>query len=158
MIRVDSWMDEANNEQQQQPRGSVTVRLVGSVTRDASARKTMKRMMPLAWCCALVLTSLSTPCDASNGAPRHYFFNSRTGESQWEDPRAAVMYRDEEGRAYWYDETTGTSSYDSPGQWYPAKSEEHDGRTFWVHKETSETSWEAPEDMAWEAIEYEEEG
>lgn len=129
----------------------------GMATRGASARKVMKRMMMMLLA-SVVLASSITPCEASGGAPRHYFFNSRTGESQWEDPRAAVMYRDEEGRAYWYDETTGTSSYDSPGEWYPAKSEEHDGRTFWVHKETSETSWEAPEDMAWEAIEYEEEG
>lgn len=138
---------------------------VGRATRGAFGREMttmmmkMKRTMLLAWCCvAMLLASLSKPCEASGGAPRHYFFNSRTGESQWEDPRAAVMYRDEEGRAYWYDEATGTSSYDSPGKWYPAKSEEHEGRTYWVHKETSETSWEAPEDMAWEAIEYEEEG
>jgi len=138
---------------------------VGRATRGAFGREMtttmmkMKRTMLLAWCCvAMLLASLSKPCEASGGAPRHYFFNSRTGESQWEDPRAAVMYRDEEGRAYWYDEAKGTSSYDSPGKWYPAKSEEHEGRTYWVHKETSETSWEAPEDMAWEAIEYEEEG
>ena len=55
--------------------------------------------------------------DTTSGAV--YFYNASTGESRWDDPRAAAGWTraaDASGREFYYNQTTGASSWDRPSE------------------------------------------
>mmetsp|Transcript_14099 Transcript_14099/g.30569 ORF Transcript_14099/g.30569 Transcript_14099/m.30569 type:complete len:409 (+) Transcript_14099:6-1232(+) len=88
------------------------------------------------------------------------WFNERTNEFTWEDPKYHTPWRainDDDGKVYYYNVQTGESTWEAPEElsWVKEQSEVYPGQFYWFNKKTGESTWETPHTEAWEKHNHE---
>ncbi|KAK9806943.1 hypothetical protein WJX72_008229 [[Myrmecia] bisecta] len=98
-----------------------------------------------------ILASICVLACANVFASQEYWYNEKTGKTQWEEPK--LSYNDADGNTYYHDPETGESTWVKPATaaWSAVRSEEHD-RDYYYNEVTKESVWEKPEPLAWRRV------
>ncbi|EIE19207.1 hypothetical protein COCSUDRAFT_54774 [Coccomyxa subellipsoidea C-169] len=91
-------------------------------------------------------------------AARHYFWNTVTGDVQWDDP-GDVPFETASGLLYWVGKD-GQQEYSDKEAlqytWVEGWSEQYE-RPFFYNQDTGESVWDRPPDLAWRRVSVPEE-
>ncbi|BDA49615.1 hypothetical protein COCOBI_14-2340 [Coccomyxa sp. Obi] len=90
---------------------------------------------------------------AQNDGAKYYFWNTVTGDVQWDDP-GDVPYETQNGLLYWIGKDGQQQYRDEEAMqytWVEGWSEQYE-RPFFYNQETQESVWDRPPDLAWRRI------
>ncbi|KAK9905006.1 hypothetical protein WJX75_007576 [Coccomyxa subellipsoidea] len=86
-------------------------------------------------------------------AARYYFWNTVTGDVQWDDP-GDVPFETPNGLLYWVGKEGQQEFTDQEAMqytWVEGWSEQYE-RPFFFNQETQESVWDRPPDLAWRRV------